>query len=194
MGTLPIHESIGYTDQALREFFQYASKTDWYKNTIFVLTADHTSLTDQKAFQTRIGSLRIPIIYFHPNDSILAGVNQEITQQTDIMPTVLDLVGYEQPFISFGTSVFDTTRFGACVAFKHDQFQLYRNNQVLCFDGEKLNFVYDAKSDPMLKQNLLHLNNTDYSENLAYLKTFLQNYSFALNNDKMTAQTWSKAE
>jgi len=99
-GNLPIHESIGYADESLRLFFTEASKTDWYQNTLFVITADHTSLSYHPYYQTKTGSLSIPIIYFHPNDTLLTGSNNRITQQADIMPSILDLIGYEKPFFS----------------------------------------------------------------------------------------------
>jgi phosphoglycerol transferase MdoB-like AlkP superfamily enzyme len=101
-GTLPIHESLGYADEALRQFFENASKTDWYENTLFVITADHTSLSEYPQFQTKLGSLRIPIIFFVPSDSAISGRQTQVMQQVDIMPTILDLLGYDQPYLLFG--------------------------------------------------------------------------------------------
>ncbi|MBC8084561.1 MAG: LTA synthase family protein, partial [Hymenobacter sp.] len=46
-GTQPIHPTIAYADLALRRFFRAARQAPWYQNTLFVLTADHTSQTDQ---------------------------------------------------------------------------------------------------------------------------------------------------
>src|SRR5690606_14279042 len=43
-GQLPLHEPIGYVDNALRQFFNTASKSEWYKNTLFVIVADHASM------------------------------------------------------------------------------------------------------------------------------------------------------
>lgn len=43
LGTAKIHESIGYADFALKQYFATAKKQDWFKNTLLVLTADHTS-------------------------------------------------------------------------------------------------------------------------------------------------------
>jgi phosphoglycerol transferase MdoB-like AlkP superfamily enzyme len=43
-GTVNIHESIGYTDYALKQFFATAKKQPWYNNTIFVFVADHCNM------------------------------------------------------------------------------------------------------------------------------------------------------
>ena len=40
-----IHKCIRYTDHALRRFFETARRQPWFKNTLFVLTSDHTNLT-----------------------------------------------------------------------------------------------------------------------------------------------------
>ena len=191
-GNLPIHESIGYADQSLREFFQKASKTDWYENTLFVITADHTSLSEYDQYQTRTGSLRIPIIFYHPNDSLLFGSNNDVVQQVDIMPSILDLIGYDEPYFSFGKSAFDTSAYRIAVAFKLDQFQLLHENQLICFDGENTNFVYNTSNDPLLEKNLVKQAN--HQSELAYLKAYIQNYSLALNNNLMTFEAWTKSQ
>lgn len=191
-GTLPIHESLGYADQSLKEFFEKASKTEWYQNTLFVITADHTSLSEHNQFQTRIGSLRIPIVFFHPSNETLIGRNSSMVQQADIMPSVLELLDYDQPFFAFGKSAFDTTHSGFSIAFKHDQYQLLRNNQVVCFDGNEVSFVYDIATDPMLQKNLVSDNNVSYRDNEMFLKAYIQNYSVALNTNSMTYDSWSE--
>ena len=58
---------IRYVDNALRLFFETAEKQPWYKNTIFVLTADHTNLTAKAQYQTDLGVFGVPIIIFDPS-------------------------------------------------------------------------------------------------------------------------------
>jgi len=188
-GTLPIHESLGYADEALRQFFKSASKTDWYQNTLFVITADHTSLSEHAQFQTKLGSLRIPIILFAPSDSTISGRFSQVIQQADIMPTVLDLLGYDQPFFSFGVNAFDSIAEHTAVAFKHDQHQLYRNGQLICFDGEHTTFVFDLEKDELNQNNLVNLD-ISFSDNEKFMKAYLQNYSKALLENKMTFEAW----
>ena len=62
-GPAPILEVIGYTDNALRKFFSQASLQPWFRNTLFVLTADHTNESVRKEFQNNYGSFCIPIIF-----------------------------------------------------------------------------------------------------------------------------------
>ena len=105
-GELEIHKLISYSDYSLKTFFEEVKNSDWYNNTIFIITADHTSpKSANKLYKNRIGRYSIPLLFFTPNGD-LRGVNSTITQHIDIMPSVLDYIGYSKPYFAFGESVF----------------------------------------------------------------------------------------
>ncbi len=191
-GTLPIHESIGYTDESLRLFFNKASKTEWYNNTLFVITADHTSLSEHPQYQSKTGSLKVPIIFYHPADGFLKGTVSETVQQVDIMPSVLELLGYDKPYFSFGKSVFDESALHTAIAFKHDQYQIFMDSVLVGMDMGEVNFIYRPEEDHHLHRNLIVDPETDVSLHLAYLKNYLRNYAIALQENRMTFETWSE--
>lgn len=56
-------ECIGYADYSLRQFFDSAKKTKWYNNTLFILTADHGSLSKNSFYNNPVGNLTIPILF-----------------------------------------------------------------------------------------------------------------------------------
>jgi arylsulfatase A-like enzyme len=109
-GELPIHASIGYTDYALRQFFRTAARQPWYKNTLFVLLADHTSQTLRPGYQSTLGSYKTPLLLFHPSRPLPPANVHRITQQADVPATVLDYLGLgatPQQLLPFGYSAFD---------------------------------------------------------------------------------------
>ena len=55
---------------ALRQFFDSAKKTKWYNNTLFILTADHGSLSKNSFYNNPVGNLTIPILFFKPDNSL----------------------------------------------------------------------------------------------------------------------------
>jgi phosphoglycerol transferase MdoB-like AlkP superfamily enzyme len=67
-GTNEIHESIAYADFALSQFFESAKNEVWYNNTIFVITADHTSISNSSYYQKSIGNHAVPIVFYSPGD------------------------------------------------------------------------------------------------------------------------------
>lgn len=106
-GELPIHETIAYADYSIKRFFQTVSKQSWFQNTLFVITADHTSEQYSECFRYFPENHAIPMIWYCPSDSSLLGNNTEIVQQTDILPSLAHYLNLPDSFVAFGNSVFD---------------------------------------------------------------------------------------
>ena len=151
---LPIQKCIRYTDLALRRFFETASQQPWYKNTIFVLTSDHTNQSDHAEYQTDLGGFCSPIIIFDP--SVAEGVIlDKVAQQIDILPTVLGMLGYPKPHFSFGIDVLKTSAEETwAVNYLNGIYQFVKHGYVLQFDGQQTKAVYSL-SDRLMEHNLL---------------------------------------
>ena len=91
-GNLEIHESIGYADDSLRKFFDSIRGKPWFQNTIFIITADHTSKLESKKYQNLIGHYRVPLLIYSPL-GLVTGDTKKVTQHSDIPRTVLGLLG-----------------------------------------------------------------------------------------------------
>lgn len=115
-GTLEIHETIGYADYSLKKFFETARTQDWYNNTIFVITGDHTQKSDHKEYNSNtISWYRVPLLIYAPGLAQSAPKTDpmRIVQHIDIQPSVFDLLGVAQPNrLLVGQSVFDNGKEG----------------------------------------------------------------------------------
>jgi phosphoglycerol transferase MdoB-like AlkP superfamily enzyme len=155
-GEQPILKCIQYTDYSLRKFFEKAKKMPWYTNTLFVITADHCS-SDIVFPESRTvwGLHSVPIFFFRPDNS-LTGIENNLVQHIDIMPSVLGYLGYERPYVAFGRDVFSDTDGFAFVY--RDTYNLFSGSYLLRFDGEKtvglFNYVDDIMLTTDLKKNL----------------------------------------
>ena len=176
-GPLPIHESLGYVDHSMDMFLKRAKTTDWYENTLFVITADHTSLSEGGYFRTYSGMLSLPIIFFAPGDSTFIGRIDRTASQVDIYPSVLHLLGYDEEILSFGNDLFNTEEKNFSVSFTRNSYQLISNGMVLRFNGQELTEVYDATTDSLQQKNLIDhpLARVDSLENI--LKSYIQQFS-----------------
>lgn len=106
-GPLPILKAVEYTDYALQKFFEEAAQKPWFKNTLFVITADHTSMHYRPEYQNEQGNYRIPLLLYHPSFKLPAVDTQMVVQQIDILPTVLDFLGIADKDQNYlGSSVF----------------------------------------------------------------------------------------
>lgn len=159
---------------AVRRFFETVSAMPWYKNTLFVICADHTNQVEFPEYGTEAGRYRVPIMFYMPDGS-LKGRKEGTIQQIDIMPTILGILGYDLPYIAFGNDLTKTpSEKTFAVNSSNGIFQLFRNGRLLQFDGEVPVAVYSYASDPMLKENLL--DKVDCQEDLLLIKSFIQQY------------------
>ena len=153
---LVIHKCIRYTDNALRRFFRTARQQPWYKNTLFVITSDHTNLSDHKYYQTDLGGFCSPIIFFDPSGELEPGMRDAIAQQIDIMPTVLGYLGYDRPYVAFGCDLFNTAPGDTwAVNYLNGIYQYVKGDYLLQFDGERTRAVYRFRTDLLLEHNLV---------------------------------------
>ncbi len=150
-----IHKCIRYTDNALKRFFDTAKTKPWYKNTLFVITSDHTNQSDHDYYQTDLGGFCSPIIFFDPSGELKPGMRNAIAQQIDIMPTVLGYLGYDRPFVAFGCNLFNTPDEKTwAVNYLNGIYQYIKGDYLLQFDGQKTKALYRFRTDLLLKDNL----------------------------------------
>ena len=185
-GGQPIHKCVRYTDLSLRRFFERASHEPWYRNTIFVLVADHTNQTSHDVYKTDLGLYSIPIIFFAPDGSITPELrNDVIAQQTDITPTLLHLLGYSKPYLAFGDDLLSVSPEQSW-AFSYNAgiYQLLQGDLMLQFDGTKTTAVYRFKTDKLLRENLVGLL-PEQQPMEQRLKAIIQQYMSRMNENRL---------
>ena len=192
-----IHKCIRYTDMAIGRFFQQASRQPWFKNTIFVLTSDHTNLSDHLEYQTDLGGFCSPIIIYEPGVTDLQPeVQQKIAQQIDILPTMMGRLHYPKPYFAFGIDVLNTPAEDTwAVNYLNGIYQYVKHNHVLQFDGQKTTGCY-ALSDSLMQHNLLQESSAAANSSLftfrsslremeQELKAIIQQYMSRMVNDRL---------
>ena len=186
-GPLDIHRTIQYCDNALRNFFATASQQPWFKNTIFVFTADHTSQLQYDESITTVGAFSIPIAIYDPSGELPMGRRPGVMQQIDIMPSVLRILGYRQPFPAFGKNVFDPDEQPWAVNFSNDIYQYIEGDYTLLFDGDKPTGLYNYVIDPLQKRNLLNspAEKQRIDRMLTRLKAIVQTYMIRMTTNHL---------
>ena len=184
-GTQPIHQCVGYTDYSLREFFAYAKQQDWYENTLFVLTADHTNQVSLPEYATAKGIFEVPIAFYSPRWNQGNLQIQGAVSQTDIMPSVLAYLGYNKPFFAFGEDILtQEKKHPYAVCYNHPVYQLLSDSLLLQFDGKEVCAVYNHQNDPMLQYNIAEQTNTQEME--TFLRAYIQQYIYRLTTNQLT--------
>lgn len=183
-GPAPIVEVVGYTDYALKELFEQISKSPWFRNTLFVITADHTNESIHPEFQNNFGSYCIPIVFYKPG-SDLRGLKKRIAQQIDIMPTVLNYLNYDEEYIAFGNDLLNDSIESFAFNTSGSNYHLYMNDHILEMMDNKPIGIFNYKTDVFLEKNLIDKNPGMQSEMEEKLKAIIQSYNSRLLDNNM---------
>ena len=153
-GEIPILKTISYTDMALKKFFAEAEKQSWYENTLFVITADHTSLHYRKEYENEWGNYSVPLLFFHPRKKLPETTLGQVVQHIDIPSSIYDFLNLEELEKSFlGSSVFQVGD-KVAVNFIDGRYVLFASDlQLYWWPHEESPRVY-AMTDHGLKNEL----------------------------------------
>ena len=186
-GTLAIHQCVGYTDFALKRFFESARKMSWFDSTLFIITADHPNEPFYPEYKTNLGIYTSPLILYHPSSN-LQGVDNGIAQHIDILPTVLGILNYDKPFFAFGRNVLDpnSTRFS--ITYSNSSYQFIMGDLLLLFDGEKSIGAFRFKTDPLLQNNVLNQVSDEVKKMELFVKALIQQYNNRMIEDRLVIE------
>ena len=119
--------TMKYADWSIGQFMANAEKQPWFDNTIFIFTADHATQRQKGGFLQRFHT---PLLIYSPKH-IKAGETTAIGSQLDIMPTIIDFLGFDTDYAAVGTSLLKkpagfafTTQGGTAIALINDHAYL----------------------------------------------------------------------
>jgi phosphoglycerol transferase MdoB-like AlkP superfamily enzyme len=186
-GPAPIVQVVGYTDYALRKFFNEINDKPWFNNTLFILTADHTNESLHKEFQNDYGSYSIPVIFYKPG-SELTGIRNRIAQQIDIMPTILNYLNFDREYIAFGNDLMDDSCESFAFNTSGSKYHLYMKDHILEMIENHPVGLYNFKDDMYLENNLLDTNPELQNSMEEKLKAIIQVYNSRLIDNNMVVK------
>ncbi|WP_438282439.1 LTA synthase family protein [Pseudomonas alabamensis] len=88
--------AMRYSDWALGQFFEKASKQPYYKDTLFVIVGDHGFGNHQQVTELDLGRFNVPLLLIAPGiQDAFGAVNHTVGTQVDIVPTIMGRLGGE---------------------------------------------------------------------------------------------------
>ncbi len=203
-GPMLIHKVVRYSDYSLMKFFETAQKMSWYNNTLFFILADHPAqsviptskeqVIDKseqldpkllKYYKNTSGRYAIPLLVFAPGDTNFIGKSEKTVQQTDIMPTVLNYLNYNEPYFSLGYDMFDDSNNGVCVHFVNGLYQITSGDYSLLMNNHNSISLFNNVLDPDHKNNLLDQEAIMAEELETKLKAIVQHYTNRMINNNL---------
>lgn len=187
-GTMPVHPAIAYTDYAIKRFFETASKQPWFINTLFIITADHCSpFASNYYYSAGLGRYQVPLLFYEPGNPTLKANNNTLIQHIDILPSVMDFLGYRGKFFAFGSSVFQPSEPHFFATKLSEVTEWINDGYLLKILDNKITGVYSFPEDTLEKNNIVVACDTIKNLRAARKKqeAFFQNFNDAVINNKM---------
>lgn len=151
---------VKYTDYAIGRFFDMASKKEWFRDTVFVIVADHCASSAGKT-ELPVERYHIPAIVYAPAHFSPRHIDR-LASQIDIGPTLLGMLNFNYSTRFFGHDVLNTPPEEDRAFISNYQSLGYLKNNVLTVLRPKQQvaaFRIDAKNNATpiaVEQKLLH--------------------------------------
>lgn len=147
-----VKNAIKYADFAIGKFIELAKKEDYYKDTIFVIVADHN---------VRVyGNEAVPVSTFQIPGLILGKdikplTYDKIASQPDVLATALDLLGLDLEYPIMGHSIFSHKKQDITLMQFHRNYALRVKNKIAIISPDKKAKTY------IYKDKKIHETNSD---------------------------------
>jgi len=96
---------VMYADYAVGRLMTEARKREWFRNTVFVIVADHCASSARK-YALPVRDYRIPLIVHAPSH-VAPGRVESVASQIDVAPTVLGLLNFSYTSRFIGRDILD---------------------------------------------------------------------------------------
>tara|TARA_R110001583_G_scaffold83631_5_gene220744 strand:+ start:35850 stop:37814 length:1965 start_codon:yes stop_codon:yes gene_type:complete len=161
--------ALKYTDWAFQKFFKEAKNKPWFKNTVFVIVADHCAYSAGKS-EINVKSYHVPAFIYNLKDKEPEEVHK-LSSQIDIFPTLFGYLnwGYESNFFGKDITKMQPKDERALIA-NHRKLGLLKQNKLLILNNQKSHTFYEWNS----QNNKLIVKETDslfLKEAISYYQT-----------------------
>jgi len=137
-----VENAVKYADFAIGRLFELAKKESYYKDTVFVVVADHN---------VRVyGDDLVPVNMFHipaliVSDGVKAQKVDTLTTQPDVLATALDMIGVDLTYPILGHSIYSDKKQEVALMMFNDNFALRDHEKVAIIQPNKeaLTFTYE---------------------------------------------------
>lgn len=145
-----------YADWALGEFFRQASQEKYFKDTLFVITGDHGFAVPPNITPMSLARFHVPLLFYAPGH--LAPQRRDtVASQVDIGPSVMGLLGVDDPTQAWGRNLFSPALQDAGFAVIKPSGS---EEVVALIEGDRL-LMLDPKSSPKLYRYALNGSSAD---------------------------------
>ena len=161
--------ALKYTDWSFRKFFEEAKNRPWFKNTVFVIMADHAAYSAGRT-EINVESYHIPAFIFNLKNKNPEEVNK-LSSQIDIFPTLFGYLNWSYESNIFGKDISKMQPKDERALIGNElKLGLLKGNQLLILNNHKKHTFYQWNKE----NNELTVKKTDslfLRETISYYQT-----------------------
>jgi len=167
------HEYINaayYTDHCLGDYFRKAAKEPWFKNTLFIIVADHSHNSYRNWEAQSKEYHKIPLLFFGDviRDEFKGTVWHKLGDQYDIAATLLNQMLLKSDKFKWSKNLFNPFTPDFAYYSTDDGVGWIRNNAWFSYD-KGTDYYHSLHIDPSIRDSILN-------EGRAYLQLVFSEY------------------
>jgi phosphoglycerol transferase MdoB-like AlkP superfamily enzyme len=144
---------VKYTDYAIGQLIKEASTKPWFKDTIFVIVADHCASSAGKT-ELPVQNYHIPLFIYAPGGQIAPGRVTKLMSQVDYAPTLLGLLNWSYATRFYGWDVTRLEGPGRALIGNYQRLGLFRDGRLTVLKPVRHagQFAYDPEKFTLTPQ------------------------------------------
>ncbi len=135
---------VKYTDYSIEQFLKKAEHKPWFKNTIFVIVADHNGGSAGKT-SLPAWRYRIPLLIYAPN-IIAPNTINKVASQIDLMPTLFSIMNWSYESKFYGKDILDKKFRERAFIGTYQKLGFLRNRRLLILEPDRSVHEYNIVS------------------------------------------------
>ena len=175
---------VKYTDYAIHKFLDAAAAKPWFKNTVFIILADHNG---GSAGKTSLPAWRykIPLFIYGP-EIIKPDIVNKLSSQIDLIPTLFSIMNWSYESKFYGQDIFDKNFTGRAFIGTYQKLGFLTNDRLVLLDSDKSLHEYTIAHQGLydVKYKEIDPVEKDKFDAITYYQSASHLYKFGLNRWK----------
>ena len=184
-------KGMRYADESLGKFFARAEKMEQFKNTIFIITADHYTFNSLKPDRDIMTVYHIPLLLYAPG-ILKPSRDDRMANHLNLLPTLIDLMKIKTFHASAGKSLLDASGKGYFTFLQNNGIFTYaEDSEAVVTDFDKLRVFYMRKNNRWDEAMLSPVREIElYEAGIS----FYQTYHNIITTNTLTSRDYMRVE
>lgn len=176
---------VKYTDYAIHDFLEKSKSKSWFKDTIFIIVADHNGGSAGKN-DLPLWRYKIPLIVYAP-DIIKPKVISKLSSQIDTLPTLLSMMNWKYESQFYGNDILDPNFKERAFIGNYQKLGLVKDENLFVLEPNKTIHQYNIPDESLKNvayKEIDNISQKDELDTITYYQSATHLYKHHINRWK----------